>query len=364
MLANAQEVICTYYYDPLNRLVGTSTDREAELRRFYCKERLATEIQGSASYALFQQDVLPLAQLYIKKNSATISLLATDQPHTILHTLRTKPFKSFAYSPYGYSPVENCLLSLLGFNGQRRSSVTGHYMLGNGCRAFNPVIMRFNSPDSFSPFGRGGLNAYMYCLGDPVNQHDMNGHFSLFHGAGAALTSMSNKIAELFKSSNASAHLKGGGNPRIRTASIGSVSEAPKVIKNIVSSIAEDYRAYEMVQNELNGNIIRNISTSNELRSLERGELYKYVLTDQYQLVVGGYPGKHPADLVSHSVLSQFAGSNKVISAGYIKSVGGKSLFEVNNYSGHYKPSVESLMHIKKFVEDIDGRVRLIRYSF
>jgi len=38
------------------------------------------------------------------------------------------------------------------------------------------VLMRFNSPDSLSPFGKGGVNAYAYCAGDPVNRADANGH--------------------------------------------------------------------------------------------------------------------------------------------------------------------------------------------
>jgi RHS repeat-associated protein len=52
----------------------------------------------------------------------------------------------------------------------------GWYFLGNGYRAYNPTLMRFHSPDSWSPFGRGGLNAYMYCVGDPVNSSDPTGH--------------------------------------------------------------------------------------------------------------------------------------------------------------------------------------------
>jgi hypothetical protein len=36
--------------------------------------------------------------------------------------------------------------------------------------------MRFNSPDSLSPFGEGGMNAYAYCSGDPVNREDRTGH--------------------------------------------------------------------------------------------------------------------------------------------------------------------------------------------
>lgn len=67
---------------------------------------------------------------------------------------------------------------LLGFNGQPRDPFTGHYLLGNGYRAFNPVLMRFNSPDNASPFDKGGLNAYAYCLGDPVNMHDPTGHIA------------------------------------------------------------------------------------------------------------------------------------------------------------------------------------------
>jgi len=35
--------------------------------------------------------------------------------------------------------------------------------------------MRFNSPDSISPFGRGGINVYSYCGGDPINRFDPNG---------------------------------------------------------------------------------------------------------------------------------------------------------------------------------------------
>ena len=81
------------------------------------------------------------------------------------------------YSPYGYHPS---LQSILGFNGGRPDPVTQHYPLGNGRRTFNPTLMRFISPDSMSPFAAGGLNAYAYCLGDPVNREDPSGNSSLF----------------------------------------------------------------------------------------------------------------------------------------------------------------------------------------
>ncbi|WP_226489408.1 RHS repeat-associated core domain-containing protein, partial [Pseudomonas sp. B20] len=71
------------------------------------------------------------------------------------------------------------IAELPGFNGEQPDPLTGHYLLGNGYRAYNPVLMRFNSPDSMSPFGKGGLNAYAYCVGDPVNRVDPNGHISI-----------------------------------------------------------------------------------------------------------------------------------------------------------------------------------------
>jgi RHS repeat-associated protein len=65
---------------------------------------------------------------------------------------------------------------LLGFNGALFEQRLECYLLGNGYRAYMPTLMRFNGPDSLSPFGRGGLNAYAYCSGDPVNRTDPSGH--------------------------------------------------------------------------------------------------------------------------------------------------------------------------------------------
>uniref|UniRef100_UPI000AE9CDA7 RHS repeat-associated core domain-containing protein n=1 Tax=Enterobacter bugandensis TaxID=881260 RepID=UPI000AE9CDA7 len=55
-----------------------------------------------------------------------------------------------------------------------------HYHLGNGYRAYNPVLMRFTCPDCMSPFGEGGINPYAYCTGDPVNHADPTGHHSFW----------------------------------------------------------------------------------------------------------------------------------------------------------------------------------------
>jgi RHS repeat-associated protein len=107
-------------------------------------------------------------------------LLATDQQQSVLNTLDGNGPRSIAYTPYGHRSPENGLLSLIGFNGEPPDALTGHFHLGNGFRQFNPVLMRFNSPDSWSPFGKGGLNAYAYCGGDPRNRTDSTGQSSIF----------------------------------------------------------------------------------------------------------------------------------------------------------------------------------------
>ena len=103
-------------------------------------------------------------------------LVVTDQQRSVLNVLDDHHPHPIAYSSYGHRPRENGMLCLLGFNGELAEPLTGHYLLGNGYRAFNPVLMRFNSPDNWSPFGKGGLNTYAYCMGDPVNWKDSTGH--------------------------------------------------------------------------------------------------------------------------------------------------------------------------------------------
>ena len=74
--------------------------------------------------------------------------------------------------------------SYIGFNGQLHESNCSWQILGNGHRAYNPILMRFHSPDSLSPMERGGINAYTYCEGDPVGREDPSGRSSMYIGTG------------------------------------------------------------------------------------------------------------------------------------------------------------------------------------
>ncbi|KPA90691.1 RHS repeat-associated core domain [Pseudomonas asplenii] len=169
-------ILSQYRYDPLDRLVACAPTNLAPHQRFYCKSRLATEIQGAVAHTFFLSDNVPLAQQRRQGAGRETNLLATDQQGSVLQALDRAQHQAMVYSPYGHRAPANGLSSLLGFNGERAEPVTGHYLLGNGYRAFNPVLMRFNSPDSLSPFDKGGMNAYAYCVGEPVNNVDPTGH--------------------------------------------------------------------------------------------------------------------------------------------------------------------------------------------
>ncbi|NUT73960.1 RHS repeat-associated core domain-containing protein [Pseudomonas sp. C1C7] len=103
-------------------------------------------------------------------------LLAADHQNSILAELAASQPNSIAYAAYGGESAPQAIATHLGFNGQLCERKIGWYLLGKGYRAYNPILMRFHSPDGWSPFGSGGRNAYMYCAGDPRNFTDPTGH--------------------------------------------------------------------------------------------------------------------------------------------------------------------------------------------
>jgi RHS repeat-associated protein len=112
------------------------------------------------------------------QSNQTHVLLAVDRQNSVLAELNNSDLNTVRYSVYGQRSAELNPAASVAFNGEFREPDTGWYLLGNGYRAYNPVLRRFHSPDSLSPFGSGGLNAYAYCVGDPINRTDPTGHFA------------------------------------------------------------------------------------------------------------------------------------------------------------------------------------------
>ena len=170
MSKQRKTVASTYLYDPLDRLAASNS-----IQRFYNDTRITTEIEGERKSRFFETDSQPLA-LQQHGSLPGTTLLATDQQTSVLNGVSPEgALHAQAYSPFGHHPIGTSLNGA-GFNGERPEPLTGHYLLGQGYRAFNPVLMRFNSPDSWSPFGEGGINAYAYCDNDPANKVDPTGH--------------------------------------------------------------------------------------------------------------------------------------------------------------------------------------------
>ena len=99
-------------------------------------------------------------------------LLASNAQHSVLQALGPCVSSLPAHECFGWRKL---VAPALGFDGQRTEPLTGRYHLGHGRRVYNPVLRRFHEADTLSPFGAGGLNAYMYCQGDPINYRDPSG---------------------------------------------------------------------------------------------------------------------------------------------------------------------------------------------
>ncbi|MBI6951649.1 RHS repeat-associated core domain-containing protein [Pseudomonas sp. CCOS 191] len=97
------------------------------------------------------------------------NLTVCDQQHSVLASAGAVR----SYPPYGV--LSAAIGPRLAYCGQVREASTGFYHLGNGYRSYDPDLMRFLSPDALSPFAKGGINAYAYCAGDPINYQDPNG---------------------------------------------------------------------------------------------------------------------------------------------------------------------------------------------
>ncbi|MEE4097747.1 RHS repeat-associated core domain-containing protein [Pseudomonas viridiflava] len=167
-----------YAYDATDRLAACMPVDQESVRQFYQDDVLVSELRGLVGLTFLRSEHRLLAASEKDMHEHRVHLLGTDQSNSVLHSVSLRQREAFAYSPYGTSTPKNPPY-LPGYTGQAPDPITGHYQLGNGARAFNPILMRFNSPDTLSPFGKGGLNTYGYCWGDPIGHTDPTGHFPI-----------------------------------------------------------------------------------------------------------------------------------------------------------------------------------------
>lgn len=164
---------CEYRYDPNGQLADRVINGLLT-RSFFSGGRPTHEKTGDTTLRLIGDGgaLFALTRLAAGVRQAT-TLLGTDAQGSVRieadSTVRTR-----LYTAHGAEPA-NDANGPFGYAGERRETLTGWY-IPSGYRPYDPVIMGFLSPDNDSPFGQGGLNAYAYCAGDPVNRIDPSGH--------------------------------------------------------------------------------------------------------------------------------------------------------------------------------------------
>jgi len=147
---------------------------------FYQGDKLITVKQSEQHRAIFRNADMLLAEVQTGEPSGS-GLLATDDKGSVLSVQDAAGLEGHNFSAYGQDPTLPSMRTTTGFNGEAYESVSASYLLGLGLRSYSPRLRRFCAADNWSPFGKGGLNAYGYCGCDPVNKIDRSGHAPTLH---------------------------------------------------------------------------------------------------------------------------------------------------------------------------------------
>jgi hypothetical protein len=78
MSSQRESLLCRYHYNALDQLIGHVQPGLPERLRFYCRSRLATEIQGALHHSIVQHNDRLLAQRQRQGDTFESTLLVTD----------------------------------------------------------------------------------------------------------------------------------------------------------------------------------------------------------------------------------------------------------------------------------------------
>lgn len=188
-----KNLVCRYYYDAQGKLIEQRLNNDKSNHAYYANRQLSNAVINDEKITWLNDSTpLRLGHTNINGQDKYYHEYALFTDGTPCRIQSGDKVTNLSYTPYG---LRSLYSTSPGMAGAQIDPVTGWYFLGNGERIFNPILMRFHSPDSWSPFGKGGINPYIYSLGDPINRMDPTGHMSVGSIIGITLTSISLLLA-------------------------------------------------------------------------------------------------------------------------------------------------------------------------
>ncbi|MHC8328983.1 RHS repeat domain-containing protein [Pseudomonas sp. LB1P83] len=161
-----------YRYNPFGQL-GEQETIAGIARRFYAGNQVVNErTTDGAMLTLVRSADAVFAESRLSQSIRSVLLTGTDDQGSV-RLESDGENRLVSYTAHGAD--DETAQSRVGFAGELRDTATGLYHPGS-YRPYDPELMLFLAPDSASPLGKGGLNRYAYCGGDPVNRVDPDGH--------------------------------------------------------------------------------------------------------------------------------------------------------------------------------------------